>query len=164
MRHITIIILLLLFGCKNKTVDTDDLTKSIWVNADIKFDTLHFDTTAYIVHGSGTLLRFDTIQTFKSLSNDFYLVDDTIAWGEPLANFKLGKWTVKENKIISTSTYIEGSATERLGKQTTDTFAIIGDTLFTNGKEKYIRAALLTKELTDIFKKNWPEFDKKNGK
>lgn len=41
MRHFTIIILLFLFGCKRKTVDTNVLTKTIWVNADIKFDTLH---------------------------------------------------------------------------------------------------------------------------
>ena len=164
MRHIIIIILVFFLSCKNKTVETGVLTNSIWVNADIKFDTLHFDTTAYIVHGSGTLLRFDTAQIFKSLSNDFYLVDDTIAWGEPLANFKLGKWTIDDDKIISTSTYIGGSATERLGKQTTDTFSITGDTLFTNDKEKYIRAALLTKELADIFKKEWPKFDKKNGR
>ena len=164
MRHITIIILLFFFGCKSKTVDTGVLTKSIWINSDIKFDTLHFHTMTYIVHGSGTLLRFDAAQTFKSLSNDFYLVDDTIAWGEPLANFKLGKWTVNDDKIISTSTYIEGSAAERVGKQTADTFSIIGDTLFTSDKEKYIRAALLRKDLTDIFKKDWPKFDKKIGK
>ena len=164
MRHLTIITILFLLSCKSKTADTTKLTKSVWVNADIKFDTLHFDTSMYIVHGSGTLLRFDTTQTFKSLSNDFYLVDDTIAWGEPLANFKLGKWTVNNDKIISTNNYIEGSATESLGRQTIDTFLIVGDTLITSDKEKYIRARPLTKELTDIFNKDWSKYEKKNGK
>jgi hypothetical protein len=104
------------------------------------------------------------MQKFKSLSNDFYLVDDSIAWGEPLANFKLGEWTVIGDKIISTNTYIEGSATELLGRQTIDTFSMHGDTLIINDKEKYIRAGPLTKELTDIFSKEWPRFDRKNGK
>ena len=136
----------------------------MWINADIKFDTLRMDTTAYIVHGSGTLLQFDTMKTFKSLSNDFYLVNDTVAWGEPLANFNLGKWVVNDDKIISTNTYIEGSAIDLLGKQKIDTFALYDDTLITNDKEKYIHAKLLTKELIDIFKKNWPKYDEKNGK
>jgi hypothetical protein len=125
---------------------------------------LRFDTSGYIVHGSGSLLRFDTTQTFKSLSNDFYLVSDTIAWGEPLANFKLGKWTVSGDKIISTNTYIEGSAAELLGRQNIDTFSIVGDTLFTTDKEKYIRARPMTIELVDIFNKQWPQYEKKNGK
>jgi hypothetical protein len=164
MRHFIIIAFIFLLSCNSKTVDTTKLTKSVWVNADLKFDTLHFDTSIYIVHGSGTLLRFDTTQTFKSLSNDFYLVDDTIAWGEPLANFKLGKWTVSNSIVIAANNYIEGSAMELLGKQTIDTFNIIGDTLITNNKEKYIRAKPLTKELIDIFNKDWPKYDKKNGK
>lgn len=163
MRHFTIIAFLFLLSCKSKTVDTTKLTKSVWVNADIKFDTLRFDSI-YIVHGSGTLIQFDSTLKFKSLNNDFYLVDDTIAWGEPLANFKLGKWVVTGDKVISTNNYIEGSTTELLGKQTIDTFSIIGDTLITNNKEKYIRAKPLTKELTDIFNREWPKYDKKNGK
>jgi hypothetical protein len=158
MRPLTIIGLIFLFGCKQKAVDTKTLAKGIWVNADIKFETLHFDTTAYFVHGSGTLLFFDTTNFFKSLSNDFYLVNDTIGWGEPLANFKSGRWAQDLDKIISTYTYIEGSARELSGKIQIDTFTIIGDTLIRNEKDKYIRAKLLTQELTDIFKKDWPKY------
>lgn len=163
MRQLIIISSVFLLSCKHRKIDTTALTKTIWVNADINFDTLRLDTTAYIVHGSGILLQFDTTETFKSLSNDLYLLDDTISWGEPLANFKLGKWAVRDEKIISTSTYIEGSATELLGRQTLDTFDMIGDSLISD-KKKYIPARLLSKELTDIFGKNWPQFDKKNGK
>jgi hypothetical protein len=116
------------------------------------------------VHCSGTLIQFDSTRKFKTLSNDFYLVHDTIAWGEPLANFKLGSWKVNNDKIISESRYIEGSATELLGKQVVDTFIIRGDTLITGNLKKYIRVKSLTKELSELFERDWSQFDKKNGK
>ena len=149
--------------CQHNYVDTKKLTAKIWVNSDIKFDTLWFDTLMYIVHGSGTLLLFDSTKTFKSLSNDFYLVDDSVAWGEPLANFKLGSWTSNKENITTTQTYIQGSATELLGKHQTDTFFLRQDTLITNTNKKYIQVRLLTKELTETLNRRWPDYNEKNG-
>jgi len=164
MRHLTIIVSIALFGCKQKTVDTNLFTKTIWISAETKFDTLRFDTTSYIVHGFATLLRFDTTQKLKALSNDFYLVNDTITWGEPLADFDIGTWTVTNDKILSATTYIQGSATKFIGTQKKDIFIITGDTLVRASTEKFVKAPLLSREISELFNKEWPHHDKKNGK
>ena len=167
MRHLTYIFLLFFIACNDSSVDiSKTATKTLWVNKDLKFDTLRLDTSSMIVHGSGTILYFDTTGTFKSFGNDLYTNKDSLIWGEPGIELNYGKWKTTADKIIVDKRLVERTfllPDQKIGMQRVDTFQIVGDTLVGNDNSKFIPVKLVSKEIRDFLNRDWSIWKEKNG-
>ena len=167
MRHLIYIILLFFIACQDSSVEVSKIaTKTLWVNKDLKFDTLRLDTTSMIVHGSGTILYFDTTGTFKSFGNDLYINNDSLTWGEPGIELNYGKWTTTAERIIVDRQLVERTfllPDQKIGMKQVDTFHVIGDTLIRNSKSKFIAVKLVSKEIRDFLNRDWSQWKEKNG-
>lgn len=167
MRHLTYITLLFLIACNDSSIDiSKSATKTLWVDKDLKFDTLRLDTTSLIVHGSGTILYFDTTGIFKSFGNDLYTNNDSLTWGEPGIELNYGKWKTTSDKLIVDKQLVERTfltPDQKIGMTQIDTFHIVGDTLVMNNKSKFIAVKLVSKEIRDFLNRDWTEWKKKNG-
>ena len=124
------------------------------------------DTTSMIVHGSGTILSFDTAGIFKSFANDLYTNNDSLTWGEPGIELNYGKWKTYGDKIIVDKQLVDRTflmPDQKIGRKLVDTFHVIGDTLIMNGKAKYISVKLVSKEIRDLLNRDWSDWKRKNG-
>jgi hypothetical protein len=167
MRLLTFIVIIFFIACNDSSVDiSKTATKTLWVDKDLKFDTLSLDTTSMIVHGSGTILYFDTTAIFKSFANDLYTNNDSLTWGEPGIELNYGKWKKSADKIIVDKQLVERTflmPDQKIGMKQVDTFHIVGDTLVRNNKSKFIAVKLVSKEIRDFLNQDWSYWKKKNG-
>ena len=165
MRPITLLIIILLISCSDSSVDISrKITNTLWVNQDLKFDTLRLDTTSMIVHGSGTIIFFDTASIFKSFSNDFYSNNDSLVWGEPGIVMDYGNWKIDRNKLVVSKQLIERTFSIPNQKTSTvqlDTFHIIRDTLIMKDGARFIPVKLISKELRELLNRDWSKWREK---
>jgi len=156
-----------LLACNHSSADiSKTVTKTLWVDKDLQFDTLRLDTTSMIVHGSGTILSFDTSGIFKSFANDLYTNNDSLTWGEPGIELNYGKWRTIGDRIIVDKQLVERTfltPDQKIGMKQVDTFHVVGDTLVRNGKTKYTAVKLVSKEIRDFLNRDWSVWKKKNG-
>lgn len=145
------LVLFSLIGCSPISETQPQFQNIVWVNSDLKFDTIYApDRSSYSIYGSGTLLYLGSNHTFKSFSNMFINANDSIAWGEPGVVISKGHWKVSEATIvtearIATRTF---SPVINLNNKTViNSYEVSGDTLIQNDKTRFIPAKLLTQEL-----------------
>ena len=154
------------WSCTDSINNNQRLPHGIWVNEDLTFDTV-YTGGFHFIHGSGTLIFFDTNHTIKSFSNTFINNNDSIAWGEPGIILTTEKWRKVGSSIIATSkiikrTFVIGDDT--IGRIKTARFELRGDTLIRNKSERFLPARLLSKELNTFLKHDWSSIEKQSGR
>ncbi len=167
MRLLIFLVITFFVSCKESSSYFEKtVTKTLWLNSDLRFDTARLDDMVMNVHGSGIILSFDTAAVFKSFSNEFYTDNDTLYWGEPGIEMFYGKWHKKGDNLIVDKELIERTIlllSQPIGTKQVDTFRIIGDTLVRNDGRKYRPFNLVSKEIRELLIRDWSKWREKNG-
>ena len=162
MRLLIFLIIAFCVSCKDSSSAVEKtVTKTLWLNGDLRFDTARLDNMVMSIHGSGIILSFDTAVIFKSFSNEFYTDNDTLFWGEPGIEMFYGKWHKEGDNLIVNKELIERTillSNQPIGLKQVDTFRISGDTLVRNDGTKYRPFNLVSEEIKELLNGDWSKW------
>jgi len=169
MGAVLFILIITLVSCSHQAKDRPRFKNDVWVNQDLKFDTIYSDVdkSMYSVYGSATLIYLDANHTIKFVTNTFIKLNDSISWGEPGINLTAGSWKESATGFIAVNRLVEKTfllPTDTSGHITIDSFELSGDTLIQNNKNRFVPAGLLTNELRTFLTTSWSDIESKNSR